>query len=275
MIKLIAIDMDGTLLNDQKHTAPEQKKALKEAMKEGIRIVLCTGRPLFGTIPLYEELELGESEGYIIVNNGCSTHSTKDYSLEDYSELSLEEILELMELGKGYPLDYTLFNEDKFFFVSRKGENPRKHTIFDSKQVYTPITVISPEEAMSGKYHMFKSMYIGDSQVLDEFEKSLSEEIRRKYTLPRSQNTILEAMPLQADKGKAVERLAKKLGISRGEIMAIGDGNNDVEMLEYAGVSVAMGNATELARKAAKFHTDTNEENGVAKAIYKYALGKK
>ena len=99
-------------------------------------------------------------------------------------------------------------------------------------------------------------------------------DIRKKYNFPRSQPYILEAMPLEAHKGSALKKLAERLGINQSEVMAIGDGNNDVEMLEYASISVAMGNSTKLARKAAKYETDTNINNGVAKAIYKYALNK-
>ena len=275
MIKLIAVDMDGTLLNNNKQTELEQKTALKDAMREGIHVVLCTGRPLFGTLPLYRELNLGENNKYIIVNNGCSTHETRNYSLIDYRELAKEEIGELYDLAVMHNLDFTLFNEDKFFFVSKNGECPNKYTVHDSALVYTPITTISIDEALSGKYHMFKSMFLESSEKLDKFEENLPKKIREKYNFPRSQGNILEAMPLEADKGKAIKRLAERLGVSQSEVMALGDGNNDIEMLEYAGISVAMGNATELARKAAKYHTDTNENNGVAKAIYKYALNRK
>ena len=274
MVKLIAIDMDGTLLNDRKQVAAEQKKALEEAIKSGIHVVLCTGRPLFGTLPIYENLNLGKENEYIIVNNGCSTHKTEDYSLIDYRELSSEEIKELYFLSREYKLDFTLFNEDKYFFIGEEGEEPNEFTIYDSNFVYTPIIKISLDEALSGKYNIFKSMFLGSPEILDEFEKQLPEKIRKKYTFPRSQEYILEAMPLEADKGKAVKRLAERLGIKREEVMALGDGNNDVEMLEYAGISVAMKNGTELAKKAAKYTTDTNENNGVSKAIYKYAIKK-
>lgn len=274
MIKLIAVDMDGTLLNNNKQTELEQKIALKDAIKEGIHVVLCTGRPLFGALPIYRELDLGGDNEYIIVNNGCSTHETRNYSLVDYRELVKEEIEELYDLAVKHNLDFTLFNEDKFFFVSKNGECPNKYTVRDSTLVYTPITTISIDEALSGKYHMFKSMFLESSENLDRFEESLPKEIRKKYNFPRSQGNILEAMPLGADKGKAIKRLAERLRINQSEIMALGDGNNDIEMLEYAAISVAMGNATDLARKAAKYHTDTNENNGVAKAIYKYALNR-
>ncbi|MBP6125856.1 MAG: HAD family phosphatase [Leptotrichiaceae bacterium] len=274
MVKLIAIDMDGTLLNNDKHVDYEQKKALENAISEGICVVLSTGRPLFGTLPLYNELALGEANKYIIVNNGCSTHETKNYSLIDYWKLSKEEILELYSLSRKYKLDFTLFNEDKFFFVGENGEKPNKYTTYDSTLVYTPITTISIEEAVSGKYNMFKSMFLETIENLDEFEENLPNDIRKKYNFPRSQPYILEAMPLEAHKGSALKKLAERLGINQSEVMAIGDGNNDVEMLEYASISVAMGNSTKLARKAAKYETDTNINNGVAKAIYKYALNK-
>ena len=94
MIKLIAIDMDGTLLNEKKHIDKAQKEAIHEAIEAGIKIVLCTGRPLYGILPFYKELGLHELdlEGYVILNNGCSIHRTKDWKLIDWAEITPDDI---------------------------------------------------------------------------------------------------------------------------------------------------------------------------------------
>ncbi len=204
MVKLLAIDMDGTLLSDKKHIAEEQKRAIKEAINAGVHVVLCTGRTLKGVIPLYEELALEDRKGYAIVNNGCAIHNTEDWSIVE----------------------------------------------------------------------IYKTMYVGEPSKIDEIQEKYGEKLCEKYNGIRSQVSIYETMPYNADKSLAVKRLAERLGIHREEVMAMGDGNNDVEMLKYAGVSVAMGNSTEDALKAAKFVTDTNEHDGVAKAIDKYILEK-
>ena len=94
--------------------------------------------------------------------------------------------------------------------------------------------------------------------------------INSRYNGVLSQKYIYETLPKGANKGVALKKLAEKLNIPREEVMAIGDGNNDIEMLKFAGVGVAMGNGTKMAKDAANYITDTNENNGVAKAIEKF-----
>ncbi|MDO5089271.1 MAG: Cof-type HAD-IIB family hydrolase [Leptotrichiaceae bacterium] len=268
MIKLIAIDMDGTLLNQKKEISFKQKEALKEAEKKGIMTVLCTGRPLFGVIPFYKELELEKTNGYIIVNNGCSIHKTEDLSLTDYNKLAKKDIEYLYSLTEGYDVNFTLFDDKHYFCIGK----PNEYTEYDGKLVYVPITEITLKEVLCDKYMMFQSMYVGSPENVDKFQKDNQENLKKLYSIVRSQTYILEAMPFGVEKGSAVKRLSEKLGIKREEVMAIGDGNNDIEMLRYAEISVAMENGTEDVKKAAKYITESNENDGVAKAIYKYAL---
>jgi len=269
MIKLIAVDMDGTLLNNEKHIAEAQREALKKAASAGIKVVLCTGRPLFGVLPLYKELDLSSNEGYAILNNGCEIRKTENWTLVRSFELTGKEIFYLHSLVKDYDIDFTLSDDKHYFCVGKK---PNKYTVRDGELVYVPITEITLEEAMSGKYRMFKAMYVGDMDELTKFQENLPADINKFYSICRSQKIILEAMPVGADKGQTLKFLVEQLGIERSEVMAIGDGNNDVEMLEYAGIGVAMANGTEAAKNSAKYITDTNENDGVAKVIYKYVF---
>lgn len=271
-IKLVAVDLDGTLLNNKKQIAPEQKKALQDAVNAGIKIVLCTGRPLFGVLPLYKELEMDNEEEYMILNNGTSIYKTKNFELIDSVGLNNEEITTLYNLSKGFDVDFTLTGGSHFFFVGEKGEEPNEKTVYDSTLVYTPLTNITLEEALESKEIMFKSMYTGLPEDVDKIEKSLSDEIKKKFNFVRSQDYILEALPLNSNKGEGIRRLIEKLNISKDEVMAIGDAANDVEMLTFVGHSVAMGNSSDEIKKLAKYVTDTNENNGVAKAIYEYVL---
>lgn len=267
MIKLIALDMDGTLLNNDKHIEEAQKKAIKKAAQAGIKIVLCTGRPLFGVEPLYKELDFDEEE-YVILNNGCEIRETKNWSLVDSHTLTKDEIVDLYNFGKGYNLDFTLFDEKHYFCVGK----PNEYTVRDGNFVYVPITGIDLDEAISGKYTIFKGMYVGDPEEVDRFQKNIPENVKKLYEFVRSQVSILEAMPSGVNKGTALKDFARRLGIDKSEVMALGDGNNDIEMLEYADFGIAMSNGTEAAKKAAKYVTDTNENDGVAKAIYKYVF---
>ena len=271
MIKLIAIDMDGTLLNEKKHIDKAEKEAIHEAIEAGIKIVLCTGRPLYGILPFYEELGLSEldSEGYVILNNGCSIHKTKDWKLIDQVNFTSDDIEYLYKFSESYDINFTLVNDIYYFNIGRK---PTDELIKDAGFVFSDITDISLEEAKSGKHKIMKIMFLGDPEIMADFQEKNEDIIKSKYSGVLSQSYVYEVFPKDNNKGTGLKKLAEKLGIKQEEVMAIGDGNNDIEMFEYANYSVAMKNATELAKKAAKYETDSNENNGVAKAIRKYAL---
>ena len=273
MIKLLAIDMDGTLLNEEKHIDTPQKEAVQKAIEAGIKVVLCTGRPLFGVLPVYGELELEKYnlDEYVILNNGCSLRKTTNWELLDNKEITREDVVYLDKLRKGYNLDLTVSNDNDYFVV---GDKANKYTIEDGKLVYVDIKPISLEEATSGKHTFFKSMYLGEEEEIQRFKNDNENLLKDKYDAVLSQIHIFEMLPFGTNKAAALKELAEKLGIEREEIMTIGDGNNDVEMLEFAGIGVAMGNGTESAKKAANYVTDTNENHGVAKAIEKYILSK-
>ncbi|MBB1535182.1 Cof-type HAD-IIB family hydrolase [Leptotrichia sp.] len=273
MIKLLAIDMDGTLLNEEKHIDTPQKEAVQKAIEDGIKVVLCTGRPLFGVLPVYGELELEKYnlDEYVILNNGCSLRKTTNWELLDNKEITKEDVIYLDKLRKGYNLDLTVSNDNDYFVV---GDKANKYTIEDGKLVYVDIKPISLEEATSGKHTFFKSMYLGEEEEIQRFKNDNENLLKDKYDAVLSQIHIFEMLPFGTNKAAALKELAEKLGIEREEIMTIGDGNNDVEMLEFAGIGVAMGNGTESAKKAANYVTDTNENHGVAKAIEKYILSK-
>ncbi len=271
MIKLIAIDMDGTLLNEKKHIDKAEKEAIHEAIEAGIKIVLCTGRPLYGILPFYEELGLSEldSEGYVILNNGCSIHKTKDWKLIDQVNFTSDDIEYLYKLSESYDINFTLVNDTYYFNIGRK---PTDELIKDAGFVFSDITDISLEEAKSGKHKIMKIMFLGDPEIMANFQEKNEDIIKSKYSGVLSQSYVYEVFPKDNNKGTGLKKLTEKLGIKQEEVMAIGDGNNDIEMFEYANYSVAMKNATELAKKAAKYETDSNENDGVAKAIRKYAL---
>ena len=273
MIKLIAIDMDGTLLNEKKHIDKAQKEAIHEAIEAGIKIVLCTGRPLYGILPFYKELGLHELdlEGYVILNNGCSIHKTKNWELIDWAEIMPDDIDYLYKFSKEYNINFTLVDDTHYFNIGRK---PTDELIMDAKFVFSDITEISLEEAKSGKYKIIKAMFLGNPKEMENFQKKYENILKDKYSGVLSQSHVYEVLPKNNNKGTGLKKLAEKLGIKQEEVMAIGDGNNDVEMFEYANYSVAMENASDLAAKAAKYRTDSNENDGVAKAIRKYALNK-
>lgn len=271
MIKLLALDMDGTLLNDQKQLTQPQIDAIHAAVESGVKLVLCTGRILRGTQPYFEQLGLDAENEYVIVNNGCSTHQTKDWKLIDWEELSTQDITYLTPFAKESQMQLTLFDEEHYFVL---GEEANEQVLEDTKLVFVEPTTLSYQEATSGQKHLFQAMFVGNQEEADRFQKRYDDELSQRFNAVRSQRTIYEILPKGVSKASALKKLAEKLDIEPSEIMAIGDANNDIEMLKFVGLSVAMSNASDHIKALATDVTDDNNHDGVAKAIYKHILKK-
>ena len=262
-VKLIAIDMDGTLLNSQKEIPVENIKAIQEAAAAGIKIVLCTGRPRSGILPHFEKLGLSEEE-YIIMNNGCSTYETKNWTLLQYESLSRPEMKE------DFPeVALTLTGEKTYYVV---GDEVPELVAYDAGTVFTEAKARSLEEIFAEGQVIFQAMYMADSEPLDAFQNTVQDGLNQSYSTVRSQDYIFEIMPQGATKASGLKHLAEKLDINPDQIMALGDAANDFEMLQFVGQSVAMGNASDDIKALCKYVTLTNDEAGVAHAIRTWAL---
>ncbi len=275
-VKLIAIDMDGTLLNSQKEIPEENIKAIQEAAAAGIKIVLCTGRPRSGILPHFEKLGLSEEE-YIIMNNGCSTYETKnwkllqyEWKLLQYESLSRSEMEELLQACEDFPeVALTLTGEKTYYVV---GDEVPELVAYDASTVFTEAKARSLEEIFAEGQVIFQAMYMADTEPLDAFQNAVQDRLDQSYSTVRSQDYIFEIMPQGATKASGLKHLAEKLGISPDQIMALGDAANDLEMLQFVGQSVAMGNASDDIKDLCKYVTLTNDEAGVAHAIRTWAL---
>ena len=271
MIKLLALDMDGTLLNDQKQLTQAQIDAIHAAIEAGVKLVLCTGRILQGTKPYFEQLGLNAENEYVIVNNGCSTHQTKDWELIDWEELTAEDIAYLAPFATSNQMQLTLFDENHYFVFE---EEANEQVLEDTKLVFIEPTILSYDEATSGKRHLFQAMFVGSKEETDRFQDQYDDELSQRFNTVRSQPIIYEILPQNVSKASALKKLAEKLDIQPSEVMAIGDANNDIEMLTFAGVSIAMGNAADHIKALTTDVTDDNNHDGVAKAIKKWILQK-
>lgn len=269
-IKLIAIDMDGTLLNTEKQVPEANKKALQKAVAAGIKVVLCTGRPLVGVKPIFNQLGL-EGDGYAILNNGCSTHRTNDWALVADYRLTTDELRYLYHLQKDEPgVQLTAFDEQHYFVVADEAL-PIIH--WDASLVFTEPICVTLEELLSRDTIYFEAMIVGEEEDLDRFQTKYEQVLAQDFSTVRSQHYIFETLPKGATKASALAALAEQLGYTPDEVMALGDANNDLEMLAYAGISVAMGNSPDHVKALAKHVTETNDDAGVAQAIEQLVFG--
>lgn len=269
MIKLLALDMDGTLLDQDKKLLPETLVDLEKARAAGVLPVICTGRPLSGVLPYLEELGWQGKEGYVIINNGATTYSTKDLSIHSWSGLSPEELVLLDQIAQKSTAQLTVFDEQDYLVV---GEEPSGLVTMDAGLVFTKPKRVELNQLLESQAKIFQAMYLDEKEALDRFEADYGPQLAKHFEVVRSQEYIYECLPKGTNKATGLSYLAQDLGFSNDQVMAIGDANNDLEMLAYAGWSVAMGNANEAVKKIAKFQTGPHTENGVGQAIREILL---
>ncbi len=269
-IKLIAIDIDGTLLNNQHQVTKEVHEALKKAEAQGVKIVLCTGRPITGVKGLLKELDLYKESDFVITYNGSLVQATHTNEIISKFGLSHEDYLEIDLLARKLGVHLHSETEDTMY-TSNRDISP--YTILEAHLVDMPLKFRTPEE-MTADLSIIKMMMIDEPALLDEIIPKIPADFLEKYTVVKSTPFFLEILNKEVDKGAAVERLAKHLGLEQSEVMAIGDNENDLTMIQYAGLGVAMENATENVKNSAKVITTSNDAHGVAVAIEKYVLNK-
>ena len=271
MIKLLALDMDGTLLNDQKEISPANIAAIQEAVAAGVKLVLCTGRILSGVKPYFEQLGLDAENEYVILNNGCALHQTSDWSLLDHNGLKADEIAYLADFARGFELPLTLCDVDNYYVID---QTANAHIIEDTQNIFLTPKTIALEKTRNHHQPFFLAKFVGQPSLVGDFMKEKDTELSKHFNTVLSQPSIYETLPQGVSKATALQSLAEKLGLLPTEIMAIGDGNNDREMLEFAGLSIAMDNASTPIKALANHVTTSNNEDGVAAAIYQWILEK-
>ena len=266
MIKLIAIDMDGTLLNSKKELLEETKQYFKNFHNKNTEtlLVLCTGRPETGIRPYLKDLGYLEENHYIISQNGASIYESQTGKRVMDAFVDSTAIQKWIELGKKHGISVMGAGVDYYYSFD---EDPTEWMEFDVKLVSGKLKRIPTKESLNTDF--YKILLMGDEEQLNEFETFIPQEWRDEFYVVRSQKYLVEVLTKGVNKAFGLEKLAKKLNIQPSEIAAIGDAANDIEMLEYAGLAIAMGNASEEVKAIADIVTDTNENNGVIKAIDK------
>ena len=267
MYKLLAADLDGTLVNEEKIITPRTFESLMEAQRRGVRLAISTGRPVEGALHLVEQLKMKDYGGCLISNNGALVHdcATGDVIFSqpidaDLLPLLLRRAEEHRCAFVVYQPTHVLTTDAASEYVQYSGRNNR-------------LPVHEAENFLQeARGPLYKGLMVGNPDIMPALRDALTEELRGQMDFCLSETFFLECLAPGVSKMKGVEAVAKHLGISREEIMAFGDSDNDVSMIRYAGLGVAMGNAKENARRAADLVTASNEEDGIADVVEKYIL---
>lgn len=249
--KLIALDMDGTLLNDKKEITDKNKEAISKATAQGVKIVLSSGRSYDGIAYAYKELGISGSDEYMINCGGNLIESLdKEIIYEKVLDNSVcEKVARELNANK---LNYILIDEE--------GNS------YDSYQEWME------QHMLNNELGIVKFMVHTHKRKLLEAAKLLHQKFDQEFFVVVTSKQDIEIFPKEVNKGKALKKLAKYLKIKSDEILVIGDWDNDIPMIKFAGLGIAMGNSPEHVKKASDEITADNNHSGVGQAIEKYVL---
>ena len=265
-IKVICCDIDGTLVRDDKSLSEENIKWIHKAVHEaGVHFTLVSGRPVNGVLPFYRRMGI---TGPVSCFNGGTLVDENGVIVDDH-RMSHDLAVEVCKIGERHPVDIVVFDGMKWYLRTRDC-----YCYAQKRKIYESECGIGEPLELLKTFDTNKIIFLSpSSDVLASAMAEIAEKIDKdRITYYRSAD-FLEMMPSGYDKSSAIDALAKLFDVDLSQIMALGDDYNDVPMLKRAGCSVAMANAVPEAKAAAKHITDTNNNDGVAKAIQKYVFG--
>jgi Cof subfamily protein (haloacid dehalogenase superfamily) len=261
--KLMAVDIDGTLLNSRGELTDNTVMAIREAIKKGLVFVISTGRPIEGVVDLINKINLDIP---VITYNGAVVLKGSSKECLYNCNLSKEDTVAIYNMGKEFET-MTCMWIDGSLYVSEVNEKTKKYAEITgaSPFVIDDINDIAKDGAT-------KVLWYDDVERIEGFIKDLDGKTSDSYTYHTSRPYFLEFVNSNATKAIAMEKLGEIYKIDRNEMIAVGDGYNDLSMIKYAGIGVAMGNSKEDIKNAADYVTLTNDEDGVAEVIRKFVL---
>lgn len=265
--KLLVLDLDGTLTNSKKEITRHTKETLIKAQEAGLKVVLASGRPTYGVAPLANELELQKYEGYILAYNGGEIIDWKTRELMYEKQLDSDLLPYLYRCAKEN--DFAIVTYENEYVLTEKPDDE-----YVLKEALLNVMKIKKVDNFleAVKHPITKCLIVGEPSRLALLEKEMYEKLKDRMGVFRSEPYFLELVPKGIDKAQSLSVLLEEIGMTKNEMIAIGDGFNDLSMIQYAGLGIAMENAQDVVKQAADFITLSNEEDGVAYAVEKFYL---
>jgi len=286
MIKLLALDLDGTTLNSQGEIPDANRKAIRAAEDAGVLVTIATGRRFRDAQPA--GIDLGLNAPLITHNGGLLKYADSEATVH-CSLLTTKTSLEVVRVGKAFGGDALVSTDPlglgTLLYDRISDDNiPLKKYLRWSENLHgidigrSGVAHVEALEDILADHEIVHISFSGSCRSMDDLESALNNEFRGNVTIlatiyPTLDFTLLDILPPETSKGHAVSRLAELNDLTAENVMCIGDNFNDLEMLEYAGTPVVMGNADPKLLERSEFYTTvSNDESGVAAAIERFIL---
>ena len=266
--QILVLDLDGTLTNSKKEITKPTLEALLAIQKQGKKVVLASGRPTQGVIPLAEELHLGDYGGYVLSFNGGRIIDCRSGQIIYNRTLPSDVYHPAYELAKKYAnrgIDILTYDDKNII----SGICTNQYTELESRINHMEIKRVDnfPDYI---HFPVNKLLGTGDSDAIAELKKDVSGHFRSYLNIYCSEPFFLEIMPQNIDKAHSLQKLLNSIGLTSNEMICCGDGYNDITMIESAGLGVAMANAQPLVLEKADYITKSNDEDGILHVINQF-----
>ena len=265
--KLIAVDLDGTLTNSKKDVSPRNRYALLQAQSQGKRVIIASGRHPLGVIPIAHDLMLDRYGGYLMSFNGGKIIDFATGQTVVSKLFPTEYLSDIVSVLKESNITLLTFDDRKIYADSKHND----YTDIEKDVLKTDMVVVD-DFVSAIKFDINKLLLAGEPDELDRYQAILSKRYDGLLDVYKSAPYFLELMPFGVSKGSMLPLLLEKLGVKREELIAFGDHYNDMTMIGYAGMGVAMANGEEEIKKIADYVCESNDEDGVAKTLERFVL---
>lgn len=265
--KIIALDLDGTLKNSHNEITPKTREALIECQKRGLIVVLASGRPTPGLRHEAEALELARYGGILLSFNGARVYDLKNDRSIFEKVVRKEETNVIYDRAKAYGLGCMTYEGMN---ILTEDDDDRYVQVEKSINDLTIAHVDHFKEAFD--HDVYKVLLTGEPEYLASIEEEFKAPFGDTLSIYRSAPYFIEVMANGVDKAASLQRLCEALGTTRESMIAFGDGFNDISMIKFAGLGVAMGNAQDPVKEVADLITLSNDEDGIYETLKKYVL---
>lgn len=266
-IRLVATDMDDTLLRDDWTISERTVQAIQQARKQGVYVTIATGRMPASVRPYARQLGIDVP---VITYNGAMVQESLSEKVLYRKVISVETAQDIINWLLPQDLNFQVYLKDQLF-VEKMNDWSRRY----AHATRVSIAETNLWELLSHeKEGVEKILLFGEPEVLLGWEEKIRRRYEGRVRTTQSKSHFLELIHPEVNKGAALSSLAERLGVKQEEVLAVGDSLNDLEMIQYAGIGVAMGNGRQEVKDAANVVTSSNQEDGVAQAIEKYVLGR-
>ena len=266
--KLLVLDVDGTLLNDEREISKRTLAALLKVQQMGVRIVLASGRPTYGLMPLAKTLDLGNYGGFVLSYNGCQIIKAQNGEILFERRINPEMLPYLEKKARKNGFAIFTYHDDTLITDSPDNEYIKNEALLNNLKI-----IKEDEFSTAIDFAPCKCMLVSDKEkALIGLEQHWEKRLAGTLDAFRSEPYFLEVVPCGVNKANTLGALLEHLGVTREEVIAVGDGVCDVTMLQLAGMGVAMGHSQDSVKVCADYVTASNEEDGVALAVEKLIL---